>query len=98
MSGVYAIRNLKDEMKGNPTLCLSAKRATRQCQNCDTFKGALRKHHGNLDETLKHMQCRPLLTEEAVAFLKELERVREKLAKIEEEEDNINSRLEKIHG
>ena len=94
----YAIATLSSITKDNPTLCLSAKRVTRQCQNCEIFREKLRKHRGNLEETLKHMKCHPLLTDEAIKTIKELEKVMKEADRIRNRREGINRRLTEIHG
>lgn len=90
-----AIVNFSDvvDTEKNPTLCLSALRYTGGCYRCLGFKNVLKRAGGNLDEALKKVGCKPIITEEAVAELKELRRLKEERGLLQAKIDAIDKKL-----
>lgn len=88
-----AIVNSKDVFneQNNPTLCLSALRYTGGCYRC--LKHVLRRHGGSLDEAVKKVSCKPIITEEAVAAHKELRRLQGERGLLQAKIDAIDKKL-----
>lgn len=86
------INEITDNNK-NPTLCLSAKRYTGHCASCTQFKNKFRKYK-TIEETLKHLECKPIITDELKKLIDRKTELKEKLEKIKQQINNIDAEIE----
>ncbi len=88
-----AIVNSKDlfDRKKNPRLCLSALRATGQCQKCQIFKNF--DHQGKKLKELVKMDCKPKISKEMKMALAQREVLRDTLGGVQKQLEDLNKRL-----
>jgi hypothetical protein len=89
-TAVVSSKDLFDRKK-NPTLCLSALRGTGQCHRCDKISKVIT--HTPLNELLLLLKCKPHISPENMAFMKEYDEHLQKRTVLENEIDLLRKRL-----
>jgi len=81
----YKIVSFSEFFEDNPFLCMSAERASGNCQMCDCFKSEFYKE----GEKAFKLRCKPKISEEMKKKLKKYAEKLEEIRKIKREKDKL---------